>query len=312
MYVMKKGLILDIQRMSTEDGPGLRTTAFFKGCNLKCAWCHNPESISPFPTVLWHKSKCIGCMTCVEVCPTRALRDSGEGIRIDSSLCKSCFKCAEECPGAALLVKGCYYSVEELFGELIKDREYFESANGGVTLSGGEALLQREFSLSLLKKLKEAGIHTAVDTAGLLDYSVLEDAAKYTDLFLYDIKLFEPDRHKTLTAASNRIILDNLTRLVADAKEIWIRTPIIPQATDTLDNIRAIADFIEELNAPTITRWELCAFNNLCISKYEMLDIEWQYKTYPLTSKALLEDLANCAKAQLTNKKIVRSKGMTK
>ncbi|NCA66799.1 MAG: glycyl-radical enzyme activating protein [Clostridia bacterium] len=309
---MKKGLVLDIQRMSTEDGPGLRTTAFFKGCNLKCRWCHNPESISMLPSVLWHKTKCIGCSSCVEVCPVRAISSSDNGIKIDNALCKSCYRCVDECPGAALMVKGRLYTVDELFRELIKDREYFESANGGVTLSGGEALLQHEFALSLLKKLKEAGINTAVDTAGLMNYQILQEAAKYTDVFLYDIKIFDSAKHKEYTGADNAVILDNLKNLAQEAKEIWLRTPIIPVGTDSVKNIEDIAAFVESIYTPNITRWELCAFNNLCISKYEMLDVDWEYRAYPLIAKDNLSQLTSCAKAILTNKNIVHSKGMTK
>lgn len=309
---MEKGLVLDIQRMSTEDGPGLRTTAFLKGCNLKCKWCHNPESISYAPIVLWHKNKCIGCMSCVEVCPNNAISSTNAGIKIDYDKCKNCFVCAEECPGAALIVKGDNYSVDELYQELIKDKEYFEAANGGVTLSGGEALLQQDFAIALLKKLKSAGIHTAVDTAGLLNFSILSKAAQYTDLFLYDIKLMDTTAHKKYTGADNAIILENLKNLTSIAKEIWIRTPIIPCASDSIDNITAIAKFIEALNTKVITRWELCAFNNLCINKYEMLNLEWEFKSSTLIEKEHLDELTNVAKSQLTNKNIVYSKGMTR
>lgn len=309
---MKKGLILDIQRMSTEDGPGLRTTAFFKGCNLSCRWCHNPESISGLPAVLWHRNKCIGCLSCVKVCKKGAIKNGENGIIIDNMRCVSCFACAEECPGAALIVKGTYYSVEQLFSELIKDREYFENAGGGVTVSGGEALLQRDFVLALLKKLKDAGINTAVDTAGYMDYSTLQEAASYTDLFLYDLKIADTAKHKEYTGVPNALILDNLKKLVKDAKEIWIRTPIIPGATDSEENIADIARFIESLDANIITRWELCAFNNLCISKYEMLGAEWEYRNSPLIEKTKIDCLADIAKQELTNKNIVYAKGMTK
>jgi len=309
---MEKGIVLDIQRMSTEDGPGLRTTAFLKGCNLSCEWCHNPESISKLPAVLWHKTKCIGCLSCIDVCKQGAISGGASGISIDNSRCIGCFICAEECPGAALVLKGTCYSVEQLFSELIKDREYYESAGGGVTLSGGEALLQRDFALALLKRLKQAGINTAVDTAGCLDYPTIAEAAKYTDIFLYDLKIADAASHKAHTGASNTLILENLKKLVNTAKEIWIRTPIIPDATDSEENIAAIARFIESLNTNTITRWELCAFNNLCISKYEMLDLEWKYKGAPLIETAKIERLADLAKRELTNKNIVYVKGMTK
>lgn len=309
---MTKGLVLDIQRMSTEDGPGLRTTAFLKGCNLKCSWCHNPESISPYATVLWHRSKCMGCMSCIDACPNSAISSTDKGIKIDRALCKNSFACAEECPAAALIVKGVSYTVDELFNELIKDKEYFESANGGVTLSGGEALLQKNFCIELLKLLKENDVHTAVDTAGHLDYKIIKAAAEYTDLFLYDLKLADKAEHIKHTGATNSLLIDNLKKLTEDAKEIWIRTPIIPDATDSEENIRQIATIIQDISSDKITRWELCAFNNLCINKYEMLDVEWEYKNYPLIKQSTLDSLTNIAKSILKNKNIVYSKGMTK
>lgn len=270
--------ILNYQRMSTEDGPGLRTTLFVKGCPLRCAWCHNPESISPQFSVEWIGVRCIGCRTCVKTCSHGGIVPAPEGIRVDKEKCVRCFSCVEACPTGALERKGEDVPVESVFAELIKDQAYF-GESGGVTLSGGEVLLQSEEAAALLTMLKEAGISTAVDTSGFCTREDLDRVLPCTDLFLYDLKLADGRRHEQWTGVPNERILANfeyLTELRSTARPdlgLWVRTPVIPGATDDEENIRAIAAIVRE----RADRWELCAFNNLCKDKYERMYIDWRF-----------------------------------
>jgi len=190
--------------MSTEDGPGLRTTVFFKGCSLNCLWCHNPESISPKPQIQWLGTSCIGCGICVKTCPELALEKTEKGIIINRSLCNGCGLCTEECPTIAMELLGKKWNVHDLACELIKDRAYFEPSGGGVTLSGGEAALQNDFCLSLLKELKERGIQTALDTCGQVSQSWLTSLLPYVDILLYDIKRLKRRSTRNLPARATK------------------------------------------------------------------------------------------------------------
>ena len=287
---------LDIQRMSSEDGPGLRTTIFFKGCSLACVWCHNPESIQKKFQVHWLSARCIGCGTCLNVCPNGALSQTESGIKIDRRLCTGCYTCFSACPTLALEGKGQDAEPAELCRELVKDRAYF-GRDGGVTLSGGEALLQ-EGAIELLQLLKAEGVQTAVDTCGMLFTEQLERALPYTDILLYDLKLMNDADHERWTGRGNTMILRNLGVAALWAKgngRLWIRTPIIPGATDSVENIRAIGERINAIGGAE--RWELCAFNNLCSDKYKRLDIDWAFKDTPLVSKRHMQELLEAAKS---------------
>jgi len=287
-----EALILDIERMSTEDGPGLRTTVFFKGCNLVCPWCHNPESINRKPDLAWFPRKCMGCNICRDSCPQKGIsRDEG-GIRFNRPLCLACGTCADECPNAAIEIKGKVMPVTELAALLVRDKAYF-GAEGGITLSGGEVMIQHEAALELAKLLKAAGLAVAVDTAGCYDFRFLEAMLPYIDLVLYDLKIFDSQEHRRIVGADNSPILENYRRLMAAGVRVWVRTPVIPGATDSEENIAAIGEFIAAAGLPE--RWELCAFNNLCRDKYERLDKTWDYKDAGLTEKARIEKLTEIA-----------------
>ena len=310
--------VLEIQRMSTEDGPGIRTTVFFKGCSLKCAWCHNPESISVHPQVHWIENRCIGCKTCLEVCPEGALTFSEDGNRIDRDLCSGCGVCAEECPAAALELLGSRWVLADLIAEVIKDRTYFVKSGGGITLGGGEPTLQARFSEHLLKELKARHIHTALDTCGLCARKELEKLLPYTDFLLYDIKEMAPEKHRALTGSTNTGILENIlfVRECMESggypKELWVRTPIIPGATATEENIRDIGRFIAANLDGSVSRWELCAFNNLCKDKYLRLDLNWDFKDCGLLSRLFMEKMAAVARNSGVNPDIVFWSGSTK
>jgi pyruvate formate lyase activating enzyme len=311
----KEGIVLEIQRLSTEDGPGIRTTVFLKGCSLACTWCHNPESILLKPEAQWIGSRCIGCGTCLEVCPNKALSLIEERVFLDRKICRGCGTCADKCPSTAMEILGKKWHVDALVQELIKDRAYFENSGGGVTISGGEPTVQADFSEQLLKLLKHHGIQTAIDTCGQCREATLDRLLRYVDMVLYDIKEIDTGRHKLLTGQSNEAILKNLqyaaSHMAGKGGEIWVRTPIIPGTTDRRENIAGIGDFIARHLNGRLKVWELCSFNNLCRDKYMRLDRDWAFKDSPLLSRSIMEDLAEVARNSGVDPGIVRWSGST-
>ena len=293
------GTVFEIQRLSTEDGPGIRTTVFLKGCGLNCVWCHNPESISPVPELHWFETRCINCRTCIKSCPEKALSIGENGVEINRERCIICNICTYECPSAALGLIGRKWTPRELADEIIKDRAYFEKSGGGITLGGGEPTLQAVFCIELLKILKEAGIHTALDTCGQTKKESLDMILPYTDMVLFDLKEIEPEKHREFTGADNKLILENI-KLVSDyitsnrnSGKLWVRTPVIPGATDSADNIAGISRFI--VQNLEVSRWELLAFNNLCRDKYLRIGRKWKYHDSPLISSEKMEMLVKTA-----------------
>ncbi len=315
---MKTATILEIQRMSTEDGPGIRTTVFFKGCSLNCTWCHNPESIPGHSQVHWIGNRCIGCQTCLKTCPENAIFHTEKGIKLDRTICKGGGECVEECPSTALELLGAKWDLDDLIHEVIKDKVYFDKSGGGVTISGGEPTLQPQFASEFLKLIKLKGIQTALDTCGLCSKAALKMILPHTTTILFDIKEIDTEKHQQLTGSHNKKILDNLV-FVADfmqnhvhPKTLWIRTPIIPGATDNADNITGIGRFLAKYLGKTVNRWELCTFNNLCEDKYSRLDLVWQYKMQELVTENQMNYLADIAKRTGVNPDIVHWSGSTR
>lgn len=312
------GTIVNLQRLSTEDGPGIRTTVFFKGCPLECTWCHNPESLSTHLQVQWYAQRCLGCRTCLETCENSALSMIDDKLTIDRRRCQACGRCAEACPANALEALGKKICAQELVKELLKDRAYFEKSSGGVTLSGGEPLMQPAFSLAVLQGLKAAGIHTALDTCGLASRKTIISLLPYTDMILYDVKFLDEDLHQKHTGKGNNEILDNLIWLCAAIQEdhlpvsLWVRTPLIPATTTHPENLLQIGRFIREHLNGTVERWELCAFNNLCRDKYERLDLAWAYADRPLLSASELAACEETAKSSGVRPEIVMATGTTR
>jgi pyruvate formate lyase activating enzyme len=297
-------LILHLQRLSTEDGPGIRTTIFFKGCPLHCCWCHNPESISPHPQVQWIETRCIGCETCLEVCPNSALTrlENGE-IYIDRDKCRGCGVCAKACPSTALELLGEQVTLDELLAELLKDRAYFTASGGGVTASGGEPTLQASFVARLFERLQAEGVHTALDTSGACSLAALESILPHTDLVLYDLKLMDDVQHRQATGQGIQRILNNLDAIADLIRKndlhtrLWIRTPLIPGITDDTANLEAIGSYLSQNLDGWVERWELCAFNNLCRDKYCRLGLAWDFEDTPLMAQSELDCCEAAAKA---------------
>lgn len=269
-----EGIIFDIKHYSINDGPGIRTTVFFKGCPLHCTWCHNPESISPKPQKMYNKAKCIGCMACVEACPEQACKLTPDGIVTDNNRCTACGRCAEVCPTLATEMSGRVVSVEEIYATVEKDRPFYEESGGGVTFSGGEPTRQPEFLLELLKEFGRRGIHRAVDTCGLVETKTLLNIARHTDLFLFDIKHMNSHEHRLWTGANNELIHQNLTALAEAGAAIHIRIPLIKGINDSVENITQSAEFFTSL-AGEIKEVHLLPYHNIAGGKYTRLGEEY-------------------------------------
>lgn len=265
--MMEKAKIFEIKRFAVHDGDGIRTTVFFKGCPLQCVWCHNPEGIGFQPQIAFYENKCVGCGECALVCDNGAHRME-DGIHVfDREKCAACGKCAEACLGMALQLYGKEVTLQELLPLLMEDCEFYENSGGGVTLSGGECLMQADFCAALLEKLKENGVHTAVDTCGFVSKSAIDKVLPFTDIFLYDMKAFDEDVHIRCTGHSNQRILENLKYIDSCGKKIEIRIPYVPGMND--DQIPKIAAFLSTLK--NITKVKVLPYHNYAGSKYKSL-----------------------------------------
>lgn len=310
-----RGTILRMQRMCTSDGPGIRSTVLFKGCPLHCVWCRTPEGMSEGREPCRTAARCIGCLYCLGACKEKAISAEQGRITIDRSRCTGCLACTEACPSAALEASGRVFTVDELVREALKDRAYFEKSGGGVTLSGGEPALQPAFAQALLKTLQEQGIHTALDTCGRCPWDTLESLLPYADLAIFGVKLIAPERHREFTGASSTPILNNLLDIASfmertgAPKDLWIRTPVIPAHTASPANIRAIGTFIREKIAGKVSRWELCAYGNLCEDKYEEPGIDRPLKHLGLMTEREMEHLKSVAEKVLQRPGVVLTSG---
>lgn len=293
-----KARIFEIKRFAVHDGDGIRTTVFFKGCPLKCRWCHNPEGIGFAPEIAYYAHKCISCGECLSVCPSGAHSITDSRHLFDRSKCISCGKCAEVCLGDALTFYGRETTVDELLPLLLEDKDFYESSGGGVTLSGGECLSQSEFCVELLRRLKENGINTAVDTCGLTSRDALDRVIPFTDVFLYDIKAFDESAHILCTGVSNKLIIDNLRYLDSLGKDIEIRIPYVPDHNS--DQIEKIGMLLSELTH--ITKIRVLPYHNYAGTKYGALNMENKLPQ-KLPDKEELEN-ARALLAELTGKTV--------
>jgi pyruvate formate lyase activating enzyme len=260
------GVIFNIQKYSVNDGPGIRTTVFFKGCPLRCWWCHNPEGLETAGQIVIYENRCRNCGHCRAVCP---YSDQWDTAINRPTTCNVCGACVKACPSGARQQIGRTISVEEVMREIRKDRLFYDDSGGGVTFSGGEPFAQPVFLLALLDSCRNESIHTAVDTSGFCSPSDLHKAAKHTDLFLYDLKLMDDQRHSYYTGQSNRTILENLKSLSAVHSNIWLRIPIVPGITDDDANIDAIAELAVTL--PSVRQIHLLPYHNTASAKLNRL-----------------------------------------
>ena len=271
-----RGLIFDIDRFAVHDGPGIRMAVFMKGCEWACSWCHNPESQGRKQEIAYHETKCIDCLTCINLCPEGALSfDPDQKIVIDRKRCTACGECVKGCYSEALKLFGQWIKVDELLGIALRDRIFYECSGGGVTLTGGEAALQADFAAHFLWACKRHGIHTAMETSGYSRWNRLKKSIVPVDLILYDLKVMDPKIHVEKIGVSNRLILNNLRRIrqLFPEKEIQIRVPCIPGISDTEENIRETSQFAGSLG---ITRLALLPYNETASAKYR-----WVGKVYP-------------------------------
>jgi len=268
------GSIFAIKKYSIHDGPGIRTTIFFKGCPLTCWWCHNPEGLGPDREIIIWPQRCIQCGECIKSCPQHAVLRSDSFYRIDKEKCIIDGVCAESCPANAREVVGKEISVTSLLEEIEKDTIFYDESGGGVTFSGGEPFFQPRFLLELLKQCRYRKIDNVVDTCGYVDTHTLLEVAEFVDLFLYDLKFIDDNKHKQYTGVSNKLILSNLRTMVKFKKSVIVRIPVIPGINDDSENINQTGQFIDSLK--TVKQVDLLPFHEFSTEKYRRLDKAYQ------------------------------------
>jgi len=283
---MTTGIIFDIKRYAIHDGPGIRTTVFMKGCPLACRWCHNPEGIDPAPFLAYKKERCIRCGQCVESCPERALRLEPEGVVPSGPPCTHCFTCTEICPCEAREKVGRKVTARELFSEIQKDVPFYDTSGGGVTFSGGEPLMQAEFLIEMLELCGDEHIHRAVDTSGYASCETLMAVAGHSDLFLYDLKIMDPDKHEKFTGVSNRLILDNLVRLAREKIDLIVRIPLIPGVNDDVNNLDRTGSFLNRL--PGVEKVHILPYHDFQKAKYTRFEMPYSNDHLALPGRDLL------------------------
>ena len=289
VYGVIKGSIARIERYMIHDGPGIRTVVFLKGCPLRCIWCSSPQTWKTTKEVIFLKRKCINCGTCVASCPEKAIEEADDAKKIDRGKCNVCGECVDKCPSAALKFDGCTMSSEEVVSEVMKDVHFYETSGGGVTLSGGEPLWQPEFSFEILRRCKEKGLHTAIETCAHAEWSVLEKMKDLVDLFLIDLKHMDNDDHLKITGRNNGLILDNTSRLAKQKpSSVAVQFPVVTGYNDSRDNIESLARFMQDAGIGSI---DVIPFHKLGQHEYEELGLEYSVMDVDVPEAGLIQEI---------------------
>lgn len=288
---MEKPLITNIQKYSIHDGEGTRTTVFFKGCPLSCKWCHNPETQSYKKRILFYAERCTGCMACAKACMYDAVSVKDGKAFTDAERCVCCEECVDMCVNNAREICGKEYEIQELMKELLKDQMFYETSHGGVTLSGGEVLARSlDYVENLMKRLKMRGIRINIDTCGAVQWKSFERIMPYTDVFLYDIKLMDSEKHRSCTGRDNKEILENLTRLSESGAGIWIRIPVIGGVNDNEEEIKAIGEFLKDRSIRA-DRVNLLPYHNTGSGKYGRVGMEYEGNDFYTPTEEVMQKL---------------------
>jgi pyruvate formate lyase activating enzyme len=290
------GQVFDIERFAVNDGPGIRTIIFLKGCNLSCFWCQNPESQKKSSQVIYYKNICRGCGRCIKVCPEKAISKSREfGLITNQNKCKTCGFCVDACFYGARKIVGKEMTYKEVMTVVERDIDYYKYSGGGVTVSGGEPLLQPDFLAAILKACKDKGIHTAIETAGAVSWKSFNKIISLLDLIFIDIKCLDAALHKKATGVDNELILNNIKKLSTVFKHIIIRIPFIPKFNDSEKELKAIFSFILKLS--NIEFVEILPFNRLGLGKYSGLGMQYDMESYESLSPEYCEPFADIGRS---------------
>jgi len=272
---MCEGITFNIQKFSIHDGPGIRTTVFFKGCPLKCKWCANPESQLENIQILCDHKKCLKCQTCLRHCPSQAIYFEDNKIKVHFDKCIGCLQCVDMCPVDALSHEGEHKTIQEIVEICMQDIDFYEESHGGVTISGGEGMAQPQFLQNLIKALKEKHIHLAIETTGYIEENIFHDLAEKFDLLLFDIKHYDSKKHFKGTGVYNDLIIKNLKWAIENNIDVLPRIPVIPEFNDSLEDARGMAQLLKKVKAKKV---QLLPFHQFGEKKYELLNKEYAYK----------------------------------
>jgi len=297
--IVTKGIVFDIMHFSTHDGPGIRTTVFLKGCPLRCEWCHNPESQSSEVELMLRPNLCIACEECIAACAAGAISRVDGAVVTDREKCNLCGDCVAVCTAEGRAIVGREMTVAEVMAEINKDAIFYEESGGGVTFSGGEALMQPDFLVELLQACKQSGYHTTVDTCGFASWKVFDSILPYVDLFLYDVKSLDDDVHRRYTGASNQLILANLRRLAETGCALILRMPLIPGVNDSPEAIQAVGQFAASL--PGLARLDVLPYHRAGVEKYVRLDKEYNLSELTPPSDAAVAGVVDVLKGYHLN-----------